>query len=108
MTGPTAAPNVDTRHYLALCAVCLAMIFLVQLEAGLLITNLLSVLVGAIALVGRLRAGPLLLLVVVAGAQLSRQIFGGRYVDIEMPHMAMDLGDVTLCAAVLGYVAGHY
>lgn len=108
MTAPATPPSPDTRHYMALCGFCLAVIFLVQVQAGNIVVNALAVLVGAMALFGKLRAGPILVAVLVAVAQLSRQVLPGMVLDVDRPRSAMKLMDVLLCAAVLGYVAGHY
>jgi hypothetical protein len=96
-------PQVGPRHYLALCGLSLAVIFLVQLQMSLLLTNALAVVVGAGSLVYRVRLGPMLLVILVGAAQLSRQIAGGRGGE-----QTLEATDVMLCAAVLGYVAGHY
>ncbi len=107
MSEPEAVPQVDTRHYMALCAFCLAVIFLVQLQAGIYVINLLSVLVGAMALLSKLRVGPLLLAILISLGQM-RRILPGLILDVPQSHSAMNALDVMLCAAVLGYVAGHY
>src|ERR1700720_2784138 len=96
-------PQVGPRHYVVLCGLCLAVIFLVQLQMGLLLTNALAVLVGAASLVYWVRLGPMLLVILVGGAQLSRQMAGGRGGDQKL-----DVTDIMLCAALLGYVAGHF
>jgi hypothetical protein len=103
--APSPHPKVGTGHYLALCGLCLAIIFLVQLQAGALLTNLLGVLVGALCLVTKIRLGPTLLVFFVSVAQLA------LHMDSPLGpfrrHRTMELNDVALCAAVLGYVIGH-
>jgi hypothetical protein len=106
MTKEEALPQVGTGHYVMLCGLCLAIIFLVQLQAGLMLTNLLAVLIGALALLAKWRAGPMLLVIFVAIAQLSLQIGPSR--DQNIGYKPLELTDVLLCAALLGYVAGHY
>jgi hypothetical protein len=101
--NPPSLPQVGTGHYVVLCGLCLAVIFLVQLQQALVLTNLLGVLVGALSLVARMRLGPVLLVIFVAGAQLSLQTAGWR----GRPE-AMDLTDVVLCSAALGFVVSHY
>jgi hypothetical protein len=103
MNDKDALPQVGARHYVALCGLCLAVIFLVQLQMGLVLTNALAVLVGAASLVYWVRLGPMLLVILVGGAQLSRQMAGGRGGE-----QTLEATDVMLCAAVLGFVAGHY
>jgi hypothetical protein len=108
MTREDKLPQAGTGHYVALCVFCLAVIFLIQLQAGLVLTNVLGVMAGALALVYRLRLGPMLVVVLVAAAQLWLQIGWGRYVDAGGRRGAMELADVVLCVALLGYVVGHY
>jgi hypothetical protein len=99
-----------TGHYVTVCAVCLAVVVFVQLQMGLLLTNLVCALVGAMVLVSKMRFGPVLFLICVAAAHLVRtdeQILFGM--DGPGVHLRpMSLPDVALCAAVLGYVVGHY
>lgn len=106
--GPAPLPKVGTGHYAALCGVSLGVIFLVQLQAGLLVLNLLCVLFGTFGLVTKWRLGPIPLVMLVATAQLSLQIGQGRYFGPGQLPRSMDLADVVLCAAVLGFVASHY
>src|SRR5256885_2152653 len=108
MSESNTAPAAETRPYMALCGFCLAVIFLVQLQAVIFVINALSVAVGAMALFGKLRAGPILVAVLVTVAQLSLHILPGLVLDVSQPHAPLKLMDVLLCAAVLGYVAGHY
>jgi hypothetical protein len=106
MSRENGLPHVGTNHYVALCAFFLAVIFLSQLRMGLLLPNAIAVLTGAVALVYRLRLGPILLLLLVAGAQLY--LHGRLGADLGGREGGMQLTDVVLCAAVLGYVVGHY
>jgi len=107
MSREDNVPQVGAGHYAALCALFLTLIFLVQLQSGLLLTNLFAAMVGALALIYRLRLGPILLVAMVAVAQIALQIGVGRDVG-PSPQRALQLSDVILCAAVLGYVACHY
>jgi hypothetical protein len=100
-------PQVGAGHYMALCALFLALIFFVQFQSGLLLTNLFGVMVGALALIYRLRLGPMLLVAMVAVAQLVLRV--GLGMDVAPgTQRSLQLADVVLCVAVLGYVAGHY
>ena len=108
MKPPQTPPLADTRNYMAVCGFCLAVILLVQLQAGIIVINALTVAVGAMALVGKLRAGPILVIILVMIAQLAPQIRSGLGIEADQPRASMALMDVLLCAAVLGYVAGHY
>ena len=67
-------PQVGMGHYLVLCAFCLAVILLVQLQAGLLLTNLFGVMIGVLGLAYRLRLAPILVVLLVAAAQLTHPI----------------------------------
>jgi hypothetical protein len=108
MSRQPGLPQVGTNHYVALCAFFLAVIFLCQLRVGLLLPNAFAVMAGALALVYRLRLGPILLVILVAGAQFSLQIGLGGDVGLGRREGAVQLTDAILCAAVLGYVVGHY
>lgn len=101
--APPATPQVGSGHYLALCSLCLAVIFLVQLQQGLLLINALSVAVGTLGLVMKMRQGPMMLVLFVVGAQLSLRPMG-----VSRRQAAMELTDIALCAAVLGYVVAHF
>ena len=98
------APRPGILHYQILCAFCLAVILLVQLQAGLVLTNYLCIGIGALGLLARLRAAPILLLALVTVAQLSLS----RSAHFAYANRSMEPNDVLLCAAVLGYVACHY
>ena len=100
----TPAPRVGLVHYQVLAAFCLAVVVLVQLQAGLLLTNLFGALIGALGIVLRLRLAPMLFVVFVAIAQLTLA-HNDHFVYINR---TMVLNDVLLCAAVLGYVSCHF
>jgi hypothetical protein len=101
-------PQAGANHYLVLCAICLSAIFLIQMESGLFTANLLALLIGMSALAWKLRLGPLLLVILVAIGQLTLEPGLGRYFGPGRYRQGMQLPDVLLCAAVLGYVVGHY
>ncbi len=92
-------PNAGSEHYFVLCGVCLAMIFGVQYQAGLSSYRQIDVLFGALFLVARIRLGPLLFVVLIAGVLDDPFLRGNE---------GLKLTDILLCAAVLGYVACHY
>lgn len=98
------APRAGMLHYQILCAFCLAVILLVQLGAGLVLTSYLCVLIGALGIVFRLRLAPILVVMLVAFAQLTL----AHAAHFSEVNRAMEPNDVTLCAAVLGYVACHF
>ncbi len=99
---------MSTYHYVALCSLCLAVLLLVQLQHGLLLANALCVAVGAMSLVSKMRLGPILLVGFVSGCQLSLQRGFLRPFGMSRAQNTLELIDVLLCAAVLGYVAAHY
>lgn len=108
---PQAAslPPASARHYLVLCGLCLGIIFLVHLQQGLFLGNLLAVMIGALGLASKLRIGPMLLVVSVALVQMYYQgqvnrVFGPR----RSVEFTLQVHELILCAAVLGYVAGQY
>jgi hypothetical protein len=101
-------PQAGTSHYMALCGLCLGIVFLTQLQLGLIIINLLGVMIGIQALVSKLRLGPLLLVIFVAAGQFSLEPGLGRHFGPGSYREPLDLQDVLLCAALLGYVIGHY
>jgi hypothetical protein len=100
----TSAPQVGVIHYQLLCAFCLAVVLLIQLQAGLVLTNLFGILIGAAGLVFRLRLAPILFVALVAIAQLT--LAHGAHFDYV--NRTMTPNDVFLCAAVLGYVSCHF
>jgi len=105
----TRMPTAGTVHYQALCGLCLGLIFLVQLDQGHYLPNLLLLAVGTLGLVARLRVAPILLLLFLAGPTLIAQVTRHRLVLVERRGRGeLDIADIVLCAAVLGYVAGHY
>ncbi len=97
----TPGPRVGMVHYQVLAAFCLAVVALVQFQAGLLLTNLLAALIGALGLMFRWRLAPILFVALVAVAQftLARD---DHFVSLNR---TMEFNDVLLCAAVLGYVS---
>jgi hypothetical protein len=106
MSAPseTSAPQIGVVHYQFLCAFCLAVVLLIQLQAGLVLINLFGILIGAAGLVFRLRLAPILFVALVAIAQFTLAR-GAHFVFLDRN---MDLNDVLLCAAVLGYVSCHF
>jgi hypothetical protein len=100
----SSTPQVGVVHYQVLCAFCLAVVLLIQLQDGLLLTNLFGVLIGAVGLLYRLRLAPILFVALVTIAQLT--LAHGAHFDYL--NRIMEPNDVLLCAAVLGYVSCHF
>jgi hypothetical protein len=92
------------QHYQLLCGVALAVLFFIQLEQGLLVAGLLAVVVGAPAILLRVRVSPLLVLVPLIGGQVYLQYDFPAF----RPHAALQVADVVFCAAALAYLGGAY
>jgi hypothetical protein len=97
-------PPVQPQQYQVLCAVALGTISVILVQQGLVFIVALVLFLGTAAILRRVRISPLVILVVVVGGQLYQhyQTHGDRV------HVALEIQDVTLCAAVLAYVGGHY
>ena len=98
------APPVQALHYQVLCGIALAAIFLVQLHEGLLLWGMIVLLLGATAVLLRVRISPLLIILPLVGGQLYLQYL----FPVGRQRSALQVDDVVLCAATLAYVAGHY
>jgi len=98
-----AAP-VRPHHYQILCGTALGALFLIQLQQGLFLLAALGMLIGAAAILLRVRISPILVLIPL--------ILGQIWLVYPVPGLraqtALQVEDVVLCAAALGYVAGHY
>jgi hypothetical protein len=96
--------TVRPGHYQVLCVLALGIVFLIQLNHGLLIPAAAVLLMGGAAVLLRVRISPLLVLMaLVAGQLYSARTFPGFQVAAPLQTQ-----DVLLCAAALAYVAGHY
>lgn len=106
MTEPKDLPAfTDVRFYQVLCFTALGMIFLVLGQQEFVLENLLLVAVGILGTWLCLRVTPVLVIVVLAGVYLMRQLTWGRF---GLRTAAFQLPDVILSAAVLAFVLGHY
>lgn len=105
-----AAPEIVLRtwHYQAWCGLCLALVFMGQLAQGILLTNLLAVLLGALGLVSRLRWGSFFLLIGVGLAQSLHFFLVERFTRGWGAGRDLDLHDFLIALGVLGYGAGQY
>jgi hypothetical protein len=97
-------PAVQPQQYQVMCGMALAAILLIQVQQGLVMSGLVALLLGAAGVLLRARIGPVLVLLALVGGQLVRQYFSAPWTV----HLALDVQDVALCAAMLAYVAGHY
>ncbi|HMF16482.1 MAG TPA: hypothetical protein VKE98_04710, partial [Gemmataceae bacterium] len=61
------------RQYQLLCLLGLGVTFLADLQDGVLLLSMLILMVGLFGVLSRLRLGPILVVLVVAGGQLGRQ-----------------------------------
>jgi len=101
--------GVPVSHYLILCSLSLAAVFLAQVQQGLVLGNLLAIAWGVLGIVGRIRLAPIVFLLLVAANQVIEGdlFYGLRFRSIFRPRW-LDLGDLLLCIGVLGYLATHY
>lgn len=96
-------------HYQAWCGLCLGLVFLAQLAQGILLTNLLCVLLGALGIVSRPRWGSFLLLLGVAFSQSLHHFVTDRYSrSWGSAGRDLDLDDFLLTVGILGFVAGQH
>jgi hypothetical protein len=93
----------------ALYLAALGVILLVQIEQQAGLSSLLLVMVGLLGVLSRLRAAPIVVLLILAGQQLLRQAALVRY-DTRGYAAAWspEVTDIVLCGAVLAYVLAHY
>ena len=97
------------RQYQMLCLLALGVTFLADLQDGILLLSMLVLMVGLFGVLSRLRLGPILLVLVVAGEQLGRQ-FAWRRLQLPQvsPLQRIGLNDLVLAMGVLAYVMAHY
>jgi hypothetical protein len=98
----TLARERGTAYYIALCLLALAAILLLLMQRGFGLWALLPVLVGIAG--GGTRFGPMLFALACAmtvNAPPPESADFARRAIIDVP-------DIILCAAVVGYAAGHY
>lgn len=105
--GPNATPApppVRPQHYQLLCGLALGVVFLLLMQEGLLLFAVAVAVLGAAAVVLRLRLSPPLVLLPLVGGLLYQQYLFPAWSSRGM----LRVEDVALCAAALAYVAGHY
>lgn len=112
MTPPQTEERLEIpflNTYTLLCLAALAAIFLVETQRGARLTTPLVLAIGLVAVLTRLRFGPILLVATLAAGYLIEQQrltgFGWRWYDRPR---AFQVADVVLCGAVLIFVAAHY
>jgi hypothetical protein len=109
MTEKTTDPRSGIRQYQILSLLALGVIFLANLQDGVLLVSLLIMLVGLFGVLSRLRLGPILLLLVLAGGQLGRQFAWGRLQLAQVyPLQRIGLNDLVMAMGFLAYVLAHY
>jgi len=104
--GPLPEDSVPVRplHYQVLCGAALAVLFVVQLQQGLLVAATFGMLIAIPAILLRVLISPLLVLIpLIAG-----QIWLSYPVEALRSQRPLQLEDVALCTGALAYVAGHY
>jgi hypothetical protein len=94
--------------YVGLGAASLGLLLLVLLERGQnLVVSALILIVGAVGLLNAQRLAPILVLALVTVNELFKQF--GSDIDLDSELLPVfRVGDVVLCAALLGYVAAQY
>jgi hypothetical protein len=108
---PREAPaevQVGVVHYQILCAAGLVLVFLAQLDQGMLLGNLLVVVIGLLGIVSGMSLAPLLTFIVLLIAQTGNHLLLYRTFEIEQQRPLFHLADVLLTIGMLAYVAGHY
>jgi hypothetical protein len=111
MSQPESAPTPLTpRHYQIACGVALGVIFLLQMQAGLhMLLNVLMLVVGTLGILYRVRLSPLLVFLAMAGGHLAQQYERNQLFNPDFRGFRfLDVGDVLLCLAMLGYLLAHY
>lgn len=109
MTEARPSPTPDTLPYQFLCGLGLGLIFLMQSEQGILLLNLLTIMVGALGLLSKLRLGPIYLLLTLTFAQLLHRYFVGRGTSEALLRAGPEeLSPILLAVGVLAYVLGHF
>ena len=111
MTEKATASDAQSgiRQYQMLCLLALGVTFLADLQDGVLLLSMLVLMVGLFGVLSRLRLGPILVVLVVAGGQLGRQ-FAWRRLQLPQvpPLQRIGLNDLVLAKGVLAYVIAHY
>ncbi|MFO0969817.1 MAG: hypothetical protein U0793_30035 [Gemmataceae bacterium] len=102
------APLLQLWHYQAWCGVCLGLIFLAQFTQGIVLTNLVTVLLGVVGILLRVRWGVFFLLSGVIIAQSMNFFLNERYMTWGGRGREPELHDFLLGIGVLGYVMGQY
>jgi hypothetical protein len=99
-----ALPPVKPLQYQLLCGVALGAILLVLADQGLALIIVAILMLGSAVLMRFIRLSPLVILVLVVGSQL----YVHYSIRSQSSHRVLEIRDVTLCAATLAYVGGHY
>jgi hypothetical protein len=106
---PPEEPLLRVWHYQAWCGVCLTLIFMGQFSQGILLTNVLACLLGALGIVSRLRWGAFFVLIGVGFAQSMHFFTTERFTrSWGSAGRELDLHDFLLALGILGYVVGQY
>jgi hypothetical protein len=100
-------PPLRVWHYQAWCGICLAFIFLGQLEQGIILSNFLAILPGLLSILPRFRWSFFVFLLGIVVAQtlnfflVERQLFDRRGRELEVHDFLLALG-------ILGYAIGQH
>lgn len=107
--APRPQIRVGPVHYQILCGAGLLLIFLAQLDQGLMAANLLVVCVGLLGLVSKLRMMPLLLFLTFAGVQIGHHalLYRGNF-NVEDIRPLVHVRDLALAIGLIAYLAASY
>src|SRR5947209_6503541 len=107
--SPPTLP-ITPRHYQAICGLALGAIFLVQMQQNIhLLVNLLTLFIGSVSILYRVRLSPLLVLVAMACGHLYEQYNQNQFFSPDIRSFRfLNVTDVLLCMATLTYLVGQY
>lgn len=99
----------EPKHYQAVCGIALLAVFWIQVQQDITMwLNLVFLFVGAVNILFRIRLGPTIVLLAMAGVQLRHQRILNQFgVDGDGLRF-FDLSDLILCLAMLTYVASLF
>jgi hypothetical protein len=109
-------PEADRREpgeaalliYQVVCLAGLALVLMAQMTHGLGLVDLLLLLLGLLGVAARLRAAPVLVLILLAFGQLNQAAFlGARGWGLRRAGWSFHASDIVLCCGTFAYVAGH-
>jgi len=106
--APAAAWDFGPMPYQVTCFAALAAIYLLQIQRGVHLADLLIPLVGVLGVLSRWSLAPLMLLLVLAGTHALKVIPGLGVAAAPVGRGALEALDIFLAIAVLAYVGAQY